>query len=234
MADDYPKDAPPPPRRGCLIRLAAMVPMLGVAGLGVAMVFSALPQDLSDLGGAEPGLAAPQGRDLAAVLRNAIDRGFSVTLSEEEINGWLARTLKTNQGGLLEEFTSLDSVRVRLEEGHAEVIMERTIFGYPHTVSMFLRLEQLEGQLGPSLYFDGGQFHEMVPFPPRGGRFGQLTVPQGFLILVRSSFAKLAEAYAEELELGFEGMSRVRISEDGIIMSPPTIGGGSQILPDSF
>ncbi len=211
-----------------------MVPMLGVAGLGVAMVFSALPQDLSDLDGAGPGLAAPQGRDLAVVLRNAIDRGFSVTLTEEEINGWLARTLRAKQGGLLEEFTSLESVRVRLEEGHAEVIMERTIFGYPHTVSMFLRLEQLEGHLGPSLYFDGGRFHEMLPFPPRGGRFGQLTVPQGFLILVRSSFAKLAEAYAEELELGFEGMSRVRISEDGIIMSPPNIGGGSQLLPDSF
>lgn len=208
--------------------------MLGVAGLGVAMYFFALPQDLSDLDDGEPGVAAPQGRDLAIVLRNSIDRGFSVTLTQEEINAWLARTLEPKQGGLLEEFVSIESVRVRLEDGYAEVIMERLVFGYRHTVSMFLRLEQLEGQAGPSLYFDGGRFHEMVPFPPRGGRFGELTVPQGFLILVRSSFAKLAELYAEELELGFEGMSRVRISEGGIVLSPPNIGGGAQVLPDSF
>ena len=51
---------------------------------------------------------------MKAVLKNAIDRGYPVTLTETEINQWLGRTLATKQGGLLAGQVSLDRVWVRL------------------------------------------------------------------------------------------------------------------------
>src|SRR5690606_11350057 len=97
-------EKPPKIRRGCFARLAALIPMLGVAGLGVAMYFIAMPQDLGDLKEDLPARGALPGRDLTMVLKNAAERGFPVTLSEEELNAWLARTLEARQRGLLEEY----------------------------------------------------------------------------------------------------------------------------------
>jgi hypothetical protein len=157
-------EKPPKIRRGCFSRLAAMIPMLGVVGLGVAMYFVVMPQDLADLKEDLPAVGAPSGRDLALVLKNASDRGFSVTISEEELNAWLARTLQARQAGLLEKYVTLEGVRVRLEKDHAEVIIERTILGHPNTVSMFLRIEQMESEnsVYKNLHFDGGRFHESL------------------------------------------------------------------------
>jgi len=232
MADE----TPPVRRSSCLAKIAALIPMLGVAGLGVAMYFISLPQDLSDLTDDLPPAGALPGRDLTVVLKNAAERGFPVTLTEEELNAWLARTLEARQGGLLEEYVTVEGVRLRLEKDHAEVIIERRIFGHPNTVSMFLRIEQTETakSVTKQLYFDGGQFHESLPFPPRGGRFGQLTVPQGFLILVRSSFEELAALYAEELQLGPEGMARVTINEGSITLDPRDPSTEMPGLPGSF
>ena len=72
--------------------------------------------------------------------------------------------------------------------------MERKIMGRPFTVSMFLRVEQLQGSKGvkTEVHLHGGAYHESLPKPPRGGRFGKLVVPQGFLLLVMPAYEKLA------------------------------------------
>ncbi len=232
MADDEKK---PKRRSGCIARLGALVVMLAVAGLGVAVYFAAMPQDLSDLRVDDDGPAA-RPRNIRTVLENSLDRGFAVTLTEDELNAWLARTVEAKQGGLLEGHVTLEGVRVRLEEGWAEVILERRIFGRPQTVSMFVRIEQLETSGGRSirLLLDGGPYHEAVPFPPRGGRFGRLTVPQGFLLLVQSSFSDLAELFREdEIHLAFERMARIQFNDGSVTFHPlePMDGAG---LPGSF
>jgi hypothetical protein len=217
-------DSPKPKSRGgCLGKLMSLILLAAAGGLGSAFFFIAQPQDLSDIGGYGPAARGTPARDLAVVLKSSLDRGYPLTLTETEINHWLGRTLKTKQGGLLADQISLERVWVRLgEDGVAEVIMERQVMGRPFTVSMFLQVEQLQGpkSLRTEVQLHGGPFHENLPRPPRGGRFGKLVVPQGFLILVKPSFEKLAAAFTSEIRLAFEEMARMRIEKNRLVLDP--------------
>ncbi|HEX7262319.1 MAG TPA: hypothetical protein VF258_10930 [Luteolibacter sp.] len=207
---------------GCFSKLLFLILLMAAVGLGTAAFLVTRPQDLSDLGGYGPTAKPLPEREMKAVLKNAIDRGFAVTLSEAEINQWLGRTLQTRQGGILKEKVTLDRVWVRLEEGRAEVVMERKLWGKPFTTSMYLQVERMEDVKGTvtEVHRHGGPYHPDLPKPPRGGRFGKLVVPQGFLILVEPAYEKLAAKYAEELELGFKDMSRISIEKGKLILDP--------------
>jgi hypothetical protein len=234
----------PERKRGCFGRLVAFVVFLGLVGLGAAVFFILKAQDLSDLDGRRATGEAAKARDLPQVMKNAIDGGYPLTLTEEEINLYLRKTLKAKQGGLLAEKVSLRDVAVRLEDGRAEVIIERDVSGWPVTLSMYLRVEQLElpdGRVKTQIYREGGLYHERLPWPPVGGRFGRLPVPQGFLVLVLPSFESLASVYRlteEERKtdqplkaLDFiNEMARIRIEEGKLVLAPVP-GGGLPPLP---
>jgi hypothetical protein len=221
---------------GCFSKLISLILLAAAAGLGSAVYFVAQPQDLSDLGGHGAQPAAGSARDMKAVLKNAIDRGYPVTLSEEEINRWLGETLAVKQGGLLESHATFERVWVRLEDGTAEVIMERKLMGRPFTVSMFLQIEQLEGPKGISteVKLHGGPYHPDFPNPPRGGRFGQLVVPQGFLLLVVPAYRNLTSLFPEEINLGFEEMSRIKIEDGRLVLDPRAGSSTDSLLPGTF
>jgi hypothetical protein len=207
---------------GCLRRLFSCLILIVISGLGAAVFFVAMPQDLSDIGGHGPAPSGESARDLKAVLRASLDRGHTLTLSETEINRWLNRTLKPKQGGPLADNVSMERVCVRLEDGFAEVIMERSVFGKPFTVSMFVKVEQTEGQGGlrTVIHRHGGPYTPNLPKPMRGGRFGRLVVPQGFLVLVVPAYVKLADACREEIRLGFEEMAGMRIESNRLVLDP--------------
>lgn len=207
---------------GCISKLLFLVLLAAAVCIGSAVFLATRPQDLSDLGGYGPTAKPLAERDMRVVLKNAIDRGFPVTLSEAEINQWLGRSLVARQGGILKEKVTLDRVWVRLEEGRAEVIMERKFFGKPFTTSMYLQVERMEDAKGAvtEVRMHGGPYHPDFPNPPRGGRFGKLVVPQGFLLLVKPAYEKLAAVYAEELKLGFNDMSRISIEKGKLVLDP--------------
>lgn len=220
---------------GCLGKLLVLILLVGFAGLAAAMFFVVRPQDLTDIGGYGPAAKTAPVRDLKAVLQSSIDRGHAVTLTESEINHWLKRTLVAKQGGVLAGQMSLERVWVRLEEGHAEIVMERALMGQPFTVSMFLRVEQLQGLKGveTKVHLEGGPYHESLPRPPRGGRFGKLVVPQGFLLLVKPAYEKLAAVF--EVEIGvIEQMSRIKIEKGRLILDPREPSNDPMGLPQTF
>ena len=221
---------------GCLGRLVVLFLLLAAGGLGTALFFIAKPQDLSDIGGHGPGAPNAPIRDMRVVLKASLDRGHVVKLTETELNQWLNRTLVAKQGGLLADQVSLNRVWVRLLDGYAEVIMERTVMGKPFTVSMFLRIEQLQGLRGveTSVHLDGGPFHANLPKPPRGGRFGSLVVPQGFLILVMPSYEKMAALFKEEKALAFEEMARIHIEKGKLVLNPREPADAIPGIPQSY
>lgn len=198
---------------GCLGKLFVLIVLACGCALGAAGFFVIQPQDLTDVGGFGPAARKTAPRDLKAVLETALKRGYPVTLTETEINQWIGQTLAAKQGGFFAGQVSLERVWVRLMDGYAEVVMERTVMGRPFTVSMFLKVEQLQGVGGikTEVHRHGGPYHEAVPKFLKGGRFGKLVVPQGFLLLVMPSYAKLAEVYRDEIHLAFEEMVRIRI-----------------------
>jgi hypothetical protein len=239
MSDEKSEKPAPKPKAGCGAKLLFLILLLGIAGLGTALYFISKPQDLTDIEGygsptSIANVTTPR-RDIKEVLQNALDRNYPVTLTEREINLWLARTVKPRQAGLLEKHVTLKGVYIRLEDGRAEVVMERDVMGYPLTTSMFLQIEQLESSTGinTQVHLHGGPFHESLPYPPQGGRLGQLRIPQGFLMLTMKSFENLAAIFPTEVELGFEKMARFKIEEGKITLDPraPT---REVELPSSF
>jgi hypothetical protein len=196
----------------------------------------AQPQDLSDLACyGTPPKTAPA-RDLKAVLHNALDRGYPLTLSESEINHWLGRSLVAKQGGLLAQYVTLEGICVRLEDGRAEVIMARKILGRSFTISMFLKIEQAQGPNGmlTEVQLHGGPYLASLPLPPKGGRFGKLVVPQGFLLLVMPAYENLASLFREELHLAFEEMARIKIEPHRLVLDPREPPDIPSALPFTF
>jgi hypothetical protein len=224
---------PSNPGGGCLSRIVFLVLVALIAALGYAVYLVSQPQDLSDLKRTDP--ASPVGRDLKVVLQNALDRGYPLTLSQAELNAWLSRTLESRQKGIFDEKITLTGVWVRLEDEVAEVVMERSLWGHPFTVSMYVQLEKLESVKGltTEVHLHGEPFHKDFPRPPKGGRFGRLVVPQGFLLLVLPAYEKLADEFAEEIDLAIREMSRVRLEKGGLVLDPrePL---GDQGMPKPF
>ncbi len=159
---------------------------------------------------------------MEAVLRKSIEGDYSVLLSEKEINEWLARELKLKQTGELAEWAEMKRVWVRLKEDVAEIIVEREIAGRPFTTSMFLKIDQVESAKGIStqIHLHGGLFHDSIPSLTRGGRFGKLTLPQGFLILVMPEFRRLGSLFETEIDLGFGQMARIKMKDGQLELDP--------------
>ena len=215
---------------GCFSKLLLLILLAAAVGLGAAIYYAIIPQEGYDATAKK----LPE-RDISVVLKNSIDRGYAVTLSEEEINQWLGRVLVAKQDGLLAEQVKFDRVWVRLEEGVAEVVMQRSLLGKPFTVSMFVQVERVESAdgVGTNILLHGGPYHADLLRPPRGGRFGHLVVPQGFLILVMPAYEKLAALFTEEIDLAFSQMARIRLEDDKLVLDPrEPLGAGG--LPESF
>ena len=109
---------------GCFSKLLLLILLAAAVGLGAAIYYAIIPQEGYDATAKK----LPE-RDISVVLNNSIDRGYAVTLSEEEINQWLGRVLVAKQDGLLAEQVKFDRVWVRLEEGVAEVVLPRSLLG---------------------------------------------------------------------------------------------------------
>ena len=45
-------------------------------------------------------------------------------------------------------------------------------------------------------------------------------MPQGFIHLIRPAYEALAAQYAEEIHLGFESMSRIKIEDNALVLDP--------------
>ena len=222
MDDGNDAKTTPTAPRGSLSRVLVVVLVIFAAGLGGAVYFIAQPQDLSDLRSDSPESGPALPVDVKSLLQNALDHSYPVKFTQSEINRWLRSTLETKQGGRLADHVSMDGVWVRLEDGRAEVVLERKVMGHPFTVSMYLQVEQSESEDGPTSHvqFHGGEFHPYLPYPKCGGRFGRLAVPQGFLHLVLPAFKSLAAVFPEELRLGFSEIPRVKFADDTLTFDP--------------
>ncbi|MGC4015053.1 MAG: hypothetical protein QM755_11145 [Luteolibacter sp.] len=219
------EETPVKPRGGCMGVLTKGFLLVTILGLATALFFVYLPQDVGSIEGVGPAAVSAPKKDIKAMLRSSLERGYEVSFTEEEVNGYLARTLASRQDGLLGKNATIDGVWCSLEKDCAEIIIERRIFGHPFTISMFLQVEQTEqpnGRVKTEVALHGGPYVADT-YPYRGGRFGSLVVPQGFLRLVLPSFEKLAAIYQEEISI-IPDMARIQISENRITFNPQAPG----------
>lgn len=187
--------------------------LLLVGGLCFAVWLIFQAQDMENLGGRSEADRATRPVDVPALIETAALRSRqSVVLTEREVNTWLANQVRPVQEGVLSDKVKLTGVWLRFEKtggGRCEIILEREIDGkYPQTVSLFVKVERKKkanGTYTTQIRKDGGNF---LGFIPIGGRFGQLTLPQGFLLFTSASFDALTTLFQQELELIEQGIIR--------------------------
>lgn len=193
--------------------------------LFTAIALSFLPQDLSDIEGrGEEGASAPPSRNLERVLENAANQGIQVTLTEEEINQYIAQKVAGTQEGLLAPSVAYRGTWIRLKEGSAQVVFEREAFNRLHTIAMNVEIEQLVS--------GNDQMSSNISWA--GGRLGQMPVPQGYLMLVMSSYEELATALAPEirsLKSLLEGKAAIEFKEGEVVFEPRSSGRNDPGLP---
>ncbi len=223
VSPSAPKTTSSPSRQLTRVDRALMLGVvLFIAALAYALLLIFQPQNLSDIGTGQELQQPVKARDLTKVFAEAIEGSYALRISEEEINAYLEKTLSMRQGGALDNMVTLEKVLARLENERAEIIMVRKCMGLTLTTSLWVAIEQTEdeqGRVQTHIDPNGGPL-AWAPFIQRGGRFGRLIVPQGFLHLIQSSFASMAGLYPEEIRLGFEEMSRIRIEEGALILDP--------------
>ncbi|MDA8976499.1 hypothetical protein N9F73_00835, partial [bacterium] len=124
--------------------------LVGALGYGIYLSFQS--QDLSDIKGRMENDREENPSSVPGLIQLAAkDRNNSVTITERQLNTWLATRLKARQEGLLADHVKMKGVWVRFDEeegGRAEIIIEREIKGHPQTVSKFVRIERKKKEDG--------------------------------------------------------------------------------------
>jgi len=191
-------------RGSALKRIFLLIAFLIVIGLGVGVYLSFQPQDLTTLQGHAPEDRSERATDIPAMIALAAKNRQPITLSERQVNSWLAENLKVRQEGHFAKETELQGVWVRFDEaegGRAEFIIERKINDLTHTSSMFLRFQRKKKEddsFTTTVRKDGGSFWGSIPI---GGRFGRLKIPQGFLLFTMSAYENLGSLFQKEFQM---------------------------------
>lgn len=196
--------APMENRGSALKRLFLLVASLLVVGMGFAVYLSFQPQDLDGISGYRSDDRLENPIDIPARIEAAAKTRQPITLSERQINSWLAANLRVKQEGKLADVVDMKGVWIRfdkVEGGRAEIVIEREVRGITHTSSLYMRFERKKKENGAfttTVRKDGGRFLGAVLI---GGRFGQLKVPQGFILFTQDAYKSLGALF--EREAGF-------------------------------
>ena len=183
-------------------KLFTLFALLFVGALGYGIYLSFQSQDLSDISGRHETDREANPVNIPALIEAAAKSRKNITISERQVNTWIANTLKARQEGILADHVEIKGIWVRFDEeegGRVEIIIEREVKDRAQTVSMFVRVERKkkeDGSFTTYIHKDGGSLWGLLPV---GGKFGQARVPQGFLFFTQSSFTSLADLFETEL-----------------------------------
>jgi len=194
-------------RKGGLFVLFVL--LLGIGG-GYILYLCFQAEDLSDVAGWR-GIQEGSVKNLTAELAVGMSAGSDVILTEEEINRYLASTLKLSQGGMFSGQSQIKGVAVRLDEGVCEVVFVRELYGRPHTVSLHYAPRQVE---------EGGRTVWEVSYA--GGRFGRMPVGGVFLGLATPGHRALAAAYSDEMRI-LRHANDLRLEKGRAIVGPARV-----------
>jgi len=204
-----------------VITLLVLVILTAIGGF---VYFGWQGADLSDVSG-KKGIAIGY-VDVERKVRNALNANAEVTLTEAELNQYIAKNLKMKQGGFMKGFAKVKGVYVDLKPDMMEIFIEREIAQYgekgavktdvfkpfTHTVSMKLKIYTVVDETGMTTL--------KVEFP--GGSIGKAPTPGLMVTVVKASFDQLAEHFKAETDLGYKKMTSITVG-DGFIKLDPRV-----------
>lgn len=184
-------------RINVLTCVAVAVFLLFTGSLMVMVYRMWSPQNLEDVSGYQD---HGNPRDLMVMLKNA--NGAEVSFSEGELNRYLKDTCRMRQMGLFSLLAHVDGVAIRIHDGYMELVIDRVIGANMHqTTAVNLSFRQ-ETDLGrPVLKVD---FHGGPPLygsMPRGGKIGEVGVPQRHIEMLKPALETLLDCYPEMVQI---------------------------------
>ncbi len=199
-----------------------------LVGMGAYVYFAWQKADLSVVDGREKIINGDDLNSEADVLQklvNARNGNYVVTLTEEEVNAYLAKKLKLKQGGPMKGFASIKGIYVDFTPDLMEVFIEREIAQYgedgkpkteylqpfDHTVSMKYKIYTVDNG-------EGKGTKNICEFP--GATIGKSPAPGMFVKMVKQSFDKVEKHFKREIELASKGVTFIKIEEGKITFDP--------------
>jgi hypothetical protein len=202
--------------------LLTLVVLAVLSALGAFVYLGWQAADLEDVSGRR-GIAIGY-VDIERKIRNALDENAEVTITEAELNQYLAKNVKMKQGGFMKDFATMKGVYVDLKPDIVEIFIEREVAQYGderviktdvfkpfrHTVSMKLKIFTKEGENGSTT--------KNIEFP--GGSIGKAPTPGLMVMAVKPSFDQLKEHFKEELSMGYDEMTTITVGDSFIKLDP--------------
>jgi len=193
--------------------LARLFMLLLIGGIVGVVLATFVGQDMSSVRGREP---VPRGEPVSNILslvKSAVTTRTKVEITEEQVNQFLQRRLVIQQGGPLANFgVEAKGVWVRFHEEKMEVIIERSVFGQVHTLSVFVTFSNELNEFG----------EEIMVMRRTGGRYGRINVAPGFLIFIQPGFDRIVDSMRERL-LTIVGEMQTIEFQDGRAILDPTL-----------
>ena len=210
--------------------VVGMFVLISLTTIGLHTVFSWVPVSLQDV----DGLSASDDVvvvDLKERLQQALDKSYEVTITEEELNLYIGKELKLTQSAIVDDYITIKGVYVDLQPNAMEVTIEREI-DYAHNVKeggakqfSFLPLTQtitLQMEIAVKVSENGDEY-TTVSFP--GAKFGQAPAPGGLAAVVKPSFDMVAKFFEQEIKLGYNNRTSVKIEEGMMKIDPRPLTG---------
>ncbi len=211
-----------------LIKLVVLLVVLVVLGLlGGGTYFGWKQADMSEISGREKilkGESASDYVDIKQKVVNALNSNAEVSITESELNHYIAKNMMMNQTGFIKGFATVKGVFIDLKPDMMEIFIEREIAQYTddgeiqtdvfkpfnQTVSMKLKIYRNEDEHGKKT--------TKIEFP--GGTIGMAPAPGMLVKIVKPSFDQIYEHFVAELDLGFKKMNKITITDGKIILDP--------------
>lgn len=168
-----------------------------IGGLLTLVIKMWTPQDLKDIAGyTDKGTA----RDLTVALRNA--NGGEIIFTEGEINRYLRDTCRVRQTGIFSLIVPMQGVAVRLHDGYAELIIDRTLSTHFHqTTAVHLSFVQELDHGRPRLRIEYHGGEPIFGSLPCGGSIGCVSTPQRYMQMLSPALATIQDCYPDIWEL---------------------------------
>ena len=204
VSEEHPYDEAPPSslwRRlwqwinlWSLIATALYVLFIGALALLALNMWKA--QDMRNIAGYTDNGTA---RDLTVALNNA--NGAEIVFTEGEVNRYLRDTCRLRQTGIFSVLANAQGVAIRMHDGYAELIIDRMLSTHFHqTTAVNLTFVQEDDHGRPVLKMEMRGGEPILGSLPRGGRIGQLGVPQRYMQMLRPALETIRDCYPEFFE----------------------------------
>lgn len=150
-----------------------------------------IPCDLSNIPGYSDNGSS---RDLVAALQSA--HGAEISFTEAEINRYLRDTCLPRQTGILSIFADTHGIALRIHNGYAELIVDRTVGANLHqTTSIYFTfsIENSKGRPKLKVSYEGGP--KILGSIPCGGCIGKVRMPKLYMQTMQPALDTLLNCY---------------------------------------